>query len=187
MSSMPETVALRLARASDLELIARLELELFGADAWSRELVAAELAAPWTEYFVAVNGPASADAAGSGDAGSGATGPASAASAPEQLLGYAGVSVPARGVPADIQTIAVVPEARRRGVGRTLLLALAEAGQRRGAAEALLEVRADNPGAQALYRSMGFEQIAIRPRYYQPDDVDAIVMRAALPLSGGAP
>ena len=97
------------------------------------------------------------------------------------------MSVPARRVPADIQTIAVVPEARRRGIGRTLLLALAEAGQRRGAAEALLEVRADNPGAQALYRSMGFEQIAIRPRYYQPDDVDAIVMRAALPLGGGAP
>jgi ribosomal protein S18 acetylase RimI-like enzyme len=48
----------------------------------------------------------------------------------------------------------------------------------RGASEIFLEVRADNPGAQALYCSFGFEEIAVRPRYYQPDDVDAIVMRA---------
>ena len=44
---------------------------------------------------------------------------------------------------------------------------LAEA-RRRGASEVFLEVRADNPGAQQLYRTLGFEQIAVRPRYYQP-------------------
>ena len=53
---------------------------------------------------------------------------------------------------------------------------LAEA-RRRGASEAFLEVRADNPGAQQLYRAFGFEGIAIRPHYYQPDDVDALIMR----------
>ena len=47
----------------------------------------------------------------------------------------------------------------------------------RGATELFLEVRADNPNAQALYESLGFEQLAIRPNYYQPDGVDAIVMR----------
>jgi len=40
-----------------------------------------------------------------------------------------------------------------------------------------LEVRADNPSAEGLYLSEGFEEIGRRPRYYQPDDVDAIVMR----------
>ncbi len=56
---------------------------------------------------------------------------------------------------------------------------LAEA-RRRGASEVLLEVRADNPGAQQLYRSLGFERIATRPHYYQPDDVDALIMRLEL-------
>ena len=40
-----------------------------------------------------------------------------------------------------------------------------------------LEVRADNPVAQKLYVSEGFAEVGRRPRYYQPDDVDAIVMR----------
>lgn len=153
------SVQLRAATLDDLDTIAALEAQLFGSDAWSTELVAAELSAPWTDYFIA-------------------TEPANLA----EVLGYGGVSVPAQGAPADIQTIAVVPEARRQGIGRHLLCALAEAGQRRGATESLLEVRADNPAAQALYRQLGYEQIAVRPRYYQPDDVDALVMRASLPL-----
>ena len=43
-----------------------------------------------------------------------------------------------------------------------------------------LEVRADNPVARALYASEGFEAVGRRPHYYQPDDVDAIVMRLDL-------
>ena len=51
----------------------------------------------------------------------------------------------------------------------------------RGAKEIFLEVRADNPGAQALYESLQFEALAVRPHYYQPDGVDAIVMRLTIP------
>ena len=43
----------------------------------------------------------------------------------------------------------------------------------------LLEVRADNPRAQQLYRRYGFEQIHVRPRYYR-DGVDALIMRLRL-------
>jgi N6-L-threonylcarbamoyladenine synthase/ribosomal-protein-alanine N-acetyltransferase len=57
---------------------------------------------------------------------------------------------------------------------------IAEARQR-GASEVILEVRADNPGAQSLYDTLGFEAIAVRPKYYQPDGVDAIVMRLSIP------
>jgi N6-L-threonylcarbamoyladenine synthase len=56
---------------------------------------------------------------------------------------------------------------------------IAEA-RRREATDMFLEVRADNPVAQALYASLGFETIDRRRAYYQPDGVDAIVMRAAL-------
>ena len=44
--------------------------------------------------------------------------------------------------------------------------------------EMFLEVRADNTGALALYESEGFEPLDRRVGYYQPDNVDAIVMRA---------
>jgi ribosomal protein S18 acetylase RimI-like enzyme len=43
-----------------------------------------------------------------------------------------------------------------------------------------LEVRADNPRAQDLYRRHGFADVGIRRGYYQPSGVDAIVMRRAL-------
>ena len=43
----------------------------------------------------------------------------------------------------------------------------------------LLEVRADNPRAQQLYRRFGFEQIHVRPRYYR-DGADAHIMRLRL-------
>ena len=41
-------------------------------------------------------------------------------------------------------------------------------------------MRADNPTAEGLYLSEGFEEIGRRTHYYQPDDVDAVVMRVDL-------
>ena len=54
---------------------------------------------------------------------------------------------------------------------------LLEEARARHVDDVLLEVRADNPDAQRLYERHGFTAIAVRPRYYQPDNVDAIVMR----------
>lgn len=44
----------------------------------------------------------------------------------------------------------------------------------------MLEVRADNVAALGLYRQSGFEQLSVRRRYYQPEGVDALVMRKLL-------
>jgi ribosomal protein S18 acetylase RimI-like enzyme len=60
------------------------------------------------------------------------------------------------------------------------MVAMIGEAARRGAREVFLEVRADNPNAQRLYDSLGFRSIAVRQHYYQPDDVDAIVMRLTL-------
>ena len=49
-----------------------------------------------------------------------------------------------------------------------------------GAQHLLLEVRADNAAALALYGAAGFAQISRRRRYYQPDDVDALILRKEL-------
>ncbi|AYF97519.1 tRNA (adenosine(37)-N6)-threonylcarbamoyltransferase complex transferase subunit TsaD [Protaetiibacter intestinalis] len=144
---------LRPATASDLDAIDALEHAIFPTDAWSRETLAAELAGEHGHYLVAVD---EADA----------------------VLGYAGLLAPRGGGQGDIQTIAVAASARRRGIGAALLDALLAEARGRDAEEVFLEVRADNPGAEALYASRGFERIAVRPDYYQPDGVDAIIMRA---------
>ena len=49
-----------------------------------------------------------------------------------------------------------------------------------GVEAVLLEVRADNDAASRLYDRAGFEVISVRRRYYQPGDVDALVMRLLL-------
>ena len=149
--------SLRPLELTDIDAVMALEHELFPTDSWSREAFESEIRAPWTDYLALV------DRVGI-------------------IQGYGGVSVPAPDAPADIQTIAVAAHARGKGYGSMLLAELGRLGHARGATESLLEVRADNTAAQALYAKFGYVEIAVRPRYYQPDDVDAIVMRAALPF-----
>jgi len=148
---------LRGATIADLDAIMAIETPTFTTDAWSKQNMRSELLSPHTVYLVAFDD-----------------------GAPEVTSGYAGLLAPRGGGQADIQTIAVADDARRRGLGRELMNALIAAASERGATEVFLEVRADNPGAQELYRSLGFEQIAVRPRYYQPDGIDALIMRLAL-------
>ncbi|WP_337060268.1 ribosomal protein S18-alanine N-acetyltransferase [Kineococcus sp. G2] len=145
-------VVLGPARWWHLADVQRLEADLFGPTAWSVETFWGELAAPGRTYLVALEG--------------------------EGVVGYAGLAL--SGADADVQTIGVARSAQGRGLGRALLRALLAAARAGGATHVLLEVRADNEPAQALYRSEGFEQIARRARYYQPGGVDALVLRARL-------
>lgn len=148
-------VPLREATADDLDAIMAIEEAEFTSDAWSRTMMREEIGSRHTRYLVADRG---------GD-----------------VVGYAGLLCPVGAREGDVQTIAVAASARRTGLGRRLLRALLAAAAERGAREVFLEVRADNPVAQTLYRSEGFEEIGVRPAYYQPDGVDAVVMR--LPLA----
>ncbi|MCM3697196.1 ribosomal protein S18-alanine N-acetyltransferase [Microbacterium oleivorans] len=147
-------MSLRTATAADLDDIMRLERASFPTDAWSEALMAGELASPHGQYVVDVEGG--------------------------RLIGYGGVRAVQGAADADIQTIAIAADARGRGRGRALLRALLTTARTRGAREMFLEVRADNPAASALYASEGFVEVGRRPRYYQPDDVDAIVMQLDL-------
>jgi ribosomal protein S18 acetylase RimI-like enzyme len=83
-----------------------------------------------------------------------------------------------------VQTLATAPAEQGKGLGRRLLDALVAEARRREAGEVLLEVRADNAAAQALYARVGFERIGVRRGYYRPGGTDALVLR--LPLRGGA-
>lgn len=152
------TWQLRRATADDLNPIMELETSTFGADAWSNETMLRDLTSKHCYYLVA-------DRDGSHGL----------------IDGYAGLFTPAGAHEGDIQTIAVAPAARRAGLGRALMNALIGEARKRGALEVFLEVRADNPGAQHLYETLGFEQIAVRVAYYQPGGVDANVMRLTMP------
>jgi [ribosomal protein S18]-alanine N-acetyltransferase len=97
-----------------------------------------------------------------------------AARAGDELVGFAGLWLMVDD--AHITTISVRPEWRRRGVGRQLMLDLAELALSLGARRMTLEVRAGNGAAHALYREFGFELAGRRVGYYSDDGEDALVM-----------
>jgi ribosomal-protein-alanine N-acetyltransferase len=84
---------------------------------------------------------------------------------------------------AELLTVAVVPEARRRGVGASRVTSAGVAALVRGASSMHLEVAEDNTGARALYAKLGFQEAGRRRGYYASAGgwVDAIVMRRVLP------
>jgi ribosomal-protein-alanine N-acetyltransferase len=75
-----------------------------------------------------------------------------------------------------IHNIAVVPEFRRKGIGRELLEYAEAAGRKKGADCALLEVRVDNAPALAMYGRLGYRHIGRRRRYYRNPVGDALVL-----------
>jgi ribosomal-protein-alanine N-acetyltransferase len=77
---------------------------------------------------------------------------------------------------AHIATLAVHPDFRREGIGKRLLVVALQAAIQNGARQALLEVRANNQAAQALYRQFGFDVSGRRPRYYRDNQEDALLM-----------
>ena len=75
-----------------------------------------------------------------------------------------------------INTIAVRPEFRGRGIGRQLLAFVLNDARERGARRALLEVRASNAAAIALYSAFGFRTESVRKNYYPDPLEDALVL-----------
>ncbi|MDF3149731.1 MULTISPECIES: ribosomal protein S18-alanine N-acetyltransferase [unclassified Streptomyces] len=147
----------------DIDRVLSLEKELFPEDAWSRGMFWSELAhsrgsEATRRYIVAEEG--------------------------ERLVGYAGLA--SAGDLADIQTIAVARDYWGTGLGGRLLTELLQAASAFECAEVMLECRVDNVRAQKLYERFGFEAIGFRRGYYQPGNVDALVMRLTTKPDGGS-
>ncbi|MCG7528790.1 ribosomal protein S18-alanine N-acetyltransferase [Streptomyces sp. OfavH-34-F] len=153
------TAVLREMRWWDIDAVLALEHELFPDDAWSAGMFWSELAharGPGaTRRYVVAEDPATG-----------------------RLAGYAGLA--AAGDLADVQTIAVARDHWGAGLGAELLTDLLRHATAFECAEVLLEVRVDNTRAQKLYERFGFEPIGFRRGYYQPGNVDALVMRLHL-------
>ncbi|MDN3024605.1 ribosomal protein S18-alanine N-acetyltransferase [Streptomyces sp. S.PB5] len=155
----------------DIDPVLELEKDLFPEDAWSRgmfwsELAHARGASATRRYVVAEDGG--------------------------RLVGYAGLAASGTAsdsgsaAGADVQTIAVARDHWGTGLGGLLLTELLRAATAFECAEVMLECRIDNVRAQKLYERYGFEAIGFRRGYYQPGNVDALVMRLTMQSDSGS-
>jgi [ribosomal protein S18]-alanine N-acetyltransferase len=95
-----------------------------------------------------------------------------AASVGDELVGYLVCSRYDRVW--HLMNVAVAPERRRQGIASTLTSRLiAEAGSE---LPFTLEVRVSNRDAIAMYEKLGFRSAGVRPRYYQDNGEDALIM-----------
>ena len=145
------SVVLRPMVSSDVPAVAKLEVALFGEEAWSPDMLACELAGEPGKYYLV-------------------------AAEEGVIAGYAGLLAPGGGQ-ADVLTVGVAQERWGEGIGTAMLENLLAEACRRGCTEVFLEVRTDNDRAQRLYRRYGFVGIGVRRGYYQPSGADALVMR----------
>lgn len=73
----------------------------------------------------------------------------------------------------EVLNLAVSPEFRRRGIGRELLGPLLILPGN----SIFLEVRESNQSARSFYKSMGFQEVNVRQKYYDSPPEAAIVMK----------
>lgn len=141
-------VSLRPAQLGDVEAIHAIERDSF-SDPWSVASFRSMLAQPQVIATVAVRG--------------------------DEVLGYCVAWQLAD--EAELGNLAVAPDARGAGIGRTLLDDLLRTIETRGGATVYLEVRESNSAARALYQSRRFEQVGRRKGYYDKPREDAVILR----------
>lgn len=98
-----------------------------------------------------------------------------------KVSGYAIMSIAA--AEAHILNLCVHPALRRLGYGRRLLNALLFKAEDSAVKQVFLEVRPSNQSALKLYLSAGFEEIGIRPAYYQARQGRENAVVLSLPLT----
>jgi ribosomal-protein-alanine N-acetyltransferase len=146
----PDGVSIVAMKRRHLRSVIAIEQQVFPTP-WSLSLYLSEITAgPTRAYFVAV--------------------------ARSEVVGYAGLMIAVG--EGHVTTIGVDPRWHRHGIGRRLLLELAEAARARGADDLTLEVRVSNTGAQSLYYEFGFAPAGLRKNYYAEVHEDALVMCA---------
>lgn len=140
-ATAPERVAIRVARPSDAAALTLIETTSFVHDRISPRALAGHLRSPRADILLASLG----------------TDPAGYA-----LLLYRATSTLAR-----LYSIATLPNARGKGVGRRLMETLERSAIKRGCDRLRLEVREKNTPAIALYESLGYRRIGRYEDYYQ--------------------
>ncbi len=150
---LPQGVKFRLMTSLDLVPAIAIEKEVYGKTAWSADQFKSEFAkSPKSAQYLA-------------------------AEFEGQLIAYAGIFYLAD--VADIHTLTVLADYRRKGIGRELLKRLIDWARVKKAQAIMLEMRLGNNAARPLYESFGFLEISRRENYYGPG-LTAVVMRKEL-------
>ena len=143
------------ATAEALPDILHIEEACFSAP-WTRKMLEAELSGnPFAHFLLAKR-------VTSGESGS------------HSIIGYLCFWVVFEEV--RLMNLAVIESMRHKGIARALVSRALELGAAQTASRALLEVRASNQAAHALYRSLGFRDVSTRPTYYSNPIEDALLM-----------
>ena len=134
--------------AAHVPQVAELERICF-ADPWSEKSVASELDNKWALWLVALEG--------------------------DTVVGYIGSQTAVDET--DVMNVAVHPDHRRQGIAEALIEKLVLELKARGSHALMLEVRASNAPAIALYEKLGFLQVGLRKNYYRNPKEDALILR----------
>jgi [ribosomal protein S18]-alanine N-acetyltransferase len=138
-------------RRRHLARILRIERASFGAEAWPRKYFL-EFYGDCRDFFIV-------------------------AKVGGRIAGYAVACAEKQN--AEIASLAVHPDYRRRGVGDALMRHTLRGLKRAGVRRVELMVRTGNIAGAQLYRGLGFRRIRMVPRYYE-DGGDGILMARAI-------
>jgi ribosomal-protein-alanine N-acetyltransferase len=152
----PPPFGFRRMALGDLDRVMAIEKDGF-AHPWSADLLRREMLHDWSTVLLAT------------ELRRGVAGPAT-----EFIVGFVVYWLVHDEL--HVLNLATAAEERRRGVGRALMEEATARARRAGAVLATLEVRRSNGSALALYRSLGYRQVGVRPNYYVDEGEDAIVM-----------
>ena len=148
-------ISYREMAALDIPVLVGMEKSIYPESPWSAAQFREELSGvPRTrKYIVAQNGT--------------------------DIVGYAGIAI--AGDVADIHTLTVVPEFRRRGIASEMLRNLEQWALEKKVMAVMLEMREGNAEAQPLYEKYGYRVVSRRDNYYAPK-IHALIMRKELSL-----
>ena len=139
---------IRMAEDKDIDAIAEIDRLCF-ATPWSRDAYARELRANKLAFYIV-------------------------AEEDTEIIGFAGLwGIIEEG---HITNVAVHPAYRNKGLGRTLVSRLISVAEQYGIDKFTLEVRPSNEAAIALYNKLGFKAVGKRPKYYEDNGEDALIM-----------
>lgn len=146
---LDDAVVERMEGDTDLDAVSALEARCF-TNPWTREMLARELAQSDVAHVFVLRLPG------------------------EPVAAFCACWIVAGQL--HVNTIAVDPDHRRRGLGSYLMRAVLAEAARRGATSATLEVRESNEPARRLYESLGFAVTATRLRYYSQPEEHALIL-----------
>lgn len=142
-------IRVRIAKSSDLDDIYELDMQTF-AMPWSKEALSYDILENDSAFVIV-------------------------AEYEGEFAGYADIWTVLD--EADLNSIAVRVDFRRKGIGDAIMLAMIEMLSTSGVATINLEVRVSNMPAIKLYKKYGFNECGVRPGYYLDNGEDALIMK----------